>query len=229
MEEEGIKIEDLISILKKRCKMIFMITLTVTIFSAIISTYVIPHKYETSAKVFIGKEGSIMQGIDKNYNGNDVEMYQKLLKTYAEIIQTKDLVEKAVDEEKLGLTSNSILKNLKVTPAVDTQILEIKYQNEDKILAKDILDSIITELIIESKQLISNGNVKIIESVKMPESPESPNISLNVVIAFLLGIITSAGLSFFLESIDNTFKKKEQLEGMLELPVLGVIPYFRNK
>ena len=46
-------------------------------------------------KVFIGKENT--QGQDQNYNNNDVQMYQKLLKTYAEIIQTNDLVEKAID------------------------------------------------------------------------------------------------------------------------------------
>lgn len=229
MDEEGIKVQELFSILKKRWKLICITTLTATIFAAIISIFFIPPKYETSAKVFIGKEGSTINGIDQNYNGNDVEMYQKLLKTYAEVIQTNDLVEKAIDMKNFSLKSNDLLKNLKVTPTVDTQIIEIKYLNENKILAKNVLDSIIDEFIIESKQLIPNGNVKIIESVKMPESPVSPNKRINIAIAFFLGLIVSAGLSFFLEAIDSTFKKREQLEEILELPVLGVIPYYTNK
>lgn len=229
MNEEVIRIEDIVNILIKRWKMILLITLIATIFSAIVSFFVIPPKYDVSTKVFIGKENTQVQGQDQTYDNNDVEMYQKLLKTYAEIIQTNDLVEKAVDLNNLGLKSEDILKKLKVIPAVDTQILEIQYINEDKVLAKDILDSVTTEFIKSSTELIPNGNVKIIESVKIPENPVSPNKIMNIAIAFLLGLMISLGLSFLLEFIDNTFKNKEQMEEILGLPVLGVIPDFLSE
>lgn len=229
MNEEVIRIEDIVNILIKRWKMILLITLIATIFSAIVSFFVIPPKYEVSTKVFIGKENTQVQGQDQTYDNNDVEMYQKLLKTYAEIIQTNDLIEKAVDLNNLGLKSEDILKKLKVIPAVDTQILEIQYINEDKVLAKDILDSVTTEFIKSSTELIPNGNVKIIESVKIPENPVSPNKIMNIAIAFLLGLMISLGLSFLLEFIDNTFKNKEQMEEILGLPVLGVIPDFLSE
>lgn len=228
MNEENINIEDLVSILIKRWRMILLITLITTISSAIISFYIISPKYETSTKVFIGKENTRVQGENENYNDNDVEMYQRLLKTYAEVIQTNDLIGKAVDLEHLGLKSQDILKNLKVIPTIDTQILEIKYRNEDKILAKDVLNSVTSEFIKSSRDLIPNGNVKIIESVKIPEEPVSPNKIINIAIAFLFGLIISIGLSFLLEFMDNTFKNKEQMEDVLGLPVLGVIPDFNN-
>ena len=228
MNEEVIRIEDIVNILIKRWKMILLITLIATIFSAIISFFIISPKYQASTKVFIGKENTQVKGQDQTYNDNDVEMYQKLLKTYAEVIQTNDLVEKAVDLESLGLKSQDILNNLKVTPRADTQILEIQYTSEDKVLAKDILDSVTTEFIKSSTELIPNGNVKIIESVKIPENPVSPNKIMNIAIAFFLGLMISIGLSFLLEFIDNTFKNKEQMEDVLGLPVLGVIPDFLN-
>lgn len=228
MNEEVINIEDIMSILIKRWKMIVLITLIVTIFSAIISFFIISPKYEASTKVFIGKENNEVKVKDKIYDNNDIEMYQKLLKTYAEVIQTNDLVEKAVDLEQLGLKSQDILNNLKVTPRADTQVLEIKYTSGEKVLARDILDSVTTEFIKSSAELIPNGNVKVIESVKIPEKPVSPNNILNIIIAFFLGLIISIGLSFLLESIDNTFKNKEEMEDILGLPVLGVIPDFLN-
>ncbi|BCZ47076.1 capsular polysaccharide biosynthesis protein [Clostridium gelidum] len=226
MNEEIINFEKLAGILIKRWKLICMITLTATIFSIIISFFIIIPKYQTSTKVFIGKEDSKTQDKDKNYNGNDVDMYQKLLKTYAEVIQTTDLIEKAVDVERLGLKSQDILKNLKVTPTTDTQILQIEYTNTDRVLARNILDSVTNEFVAESTELIANGNVKIIERVKIPVNPISPNKKINITIAFLLGFIISTILSFLLESIDNTFKNKEQMEAELRLPVLGVIPDF---
>lgn len=226
LNEEVIRMDDIVYILIKRCKMILLITLIATIFSAIISFFIIPPKYEASIKAFIGKENTQVKDEDQTYN--DVEMYQKLLKTYAEVIQTNDLVEKAVDLESLGLKSQDILDNLKVTPRADTQILEIKYTSGDKVLARNILDSVTTEFIKSSIDLIPNSNVKIIENVKIPEDPVSPNKLINISIAFLLGLMISIGLSFLLECVDNTFKSKEQMEEVLGLPVLGVIPDFLN-
>ena len=228
MNEEVIRIEDIVNILIRRWKMILSITLIATIFSAIISFFIVLPKYQASTKVFIGKENTQVEGKDQTYNNSDVEMYQKLLKTYAEVIQTNDLVEKAVDLDRLGLKSQDILNNLKVTPRTDTQILEIKYTSEDKVVAKNILDSIIHEFIKSSTEIIPNGNVKIVQSVKIPDNPVSPNKIMNIVIAFFLGLMISIGLSFLLEFIDNTFKNKGEMEEMLKLPVLGVIPNFKS-
>lgn len=220
MNEEIIKIEDIIKILKRRWRMIVSITIIFTISSAIMGVYIISPKYEASTKVFIGKENST----DTNYSDNDVNMYQKLLKTYAEVIATNNLAEKAIEKEGLNITSEDVLKGLTVTPRSDTQILEIKYINEDKVLAKDVLDSITDEFIKSSTELIPNGNVKIIEKVKMPENPVSPNKKLNVAIAFLLGLMVSVGLSFLLEFMNDTVNTKEQLEQILGIPVIGAIP-----
>lgn len=220
MNEEIIKIEDIIKMLKRRWKMIVSITIIFTISSAIMGFYIISPKYEASTKVFIGKENSK----DTKYSDNDVTMYQKLLKTYAEVIETNNLVQKAIDKEGLNITSEEVLKGLTVAPRNDTQILEIKYINEDKVLAKDVVDSITDKFIESSTELIPNGNVKIIEKVKMPESPVSPNKKMYVAIAFLLGLMISVGLSFLLEFMNNTVNTKEQLEQILGIPVIGAIP-----
>jgi len=220
MNEDIIKIEDLIKILKNRWKMIISITIILTIFSIIMSFYIISPTYEAGTKVFIGKENSK----NINYSDNDVNMYQKLLKTYAEVIATNNLVKKAIDKEGLDITSEDVLKGLTVTPRTDTQILEIKYRSKNKVLARDVIDSITNEFIESSTELIPNGDVKIIEKVKMPESPVSPNKKMNIAIAFLLGLMISVGLSFLLDAMNNTLKTKEELELILKLPVIGAIP-----
>ncbi|AJG97755.2 capsular biosynthesis protein [Clostridium beijerinckii] len=220
MDEEVIKIRDVIKILKKRWKMILSITIISTIFSTIVSFYIISPKYEASTKLFIGKENDK----NTNYNDNDISMYQKLLKTYAEVIKTNNLVEKAIEKDGLNTTSEEVLKGLVVTPRNDTQILEIKYISKDRELAKDVLDSITNEFVESSIELIPNGNVKILEDIKVPDAPVSPNKNMYIAIAFLFGLAISIGLSFLLEFLDNTVNTKEQLEKMLGIPVIGAIP-----
>ena len=220
MNEESIKINDLLDVLKKRCILIIGITLIATLFSGVMSFFIISPKYEASTKLFIGKENSEEQ----KYDNNDVQMYQKLLTTYAEIITTNDLVEKALNEDNLNLESEKVLKSLTVTPRADTQILEIKYVSTDNSQAKQIVESITNQFMKTSNELIPNGKVKIIENARMPEKPVSPNKKLNIAIAFLLGFMISIGLAFLLEFLDNTFKTKEQLEKVVGIPVIGIIP-----
>ena len=220
MEEQVISIEEIFEALKKRWKMIVLITLLATVISGVLSFFVIKPVYEASTKVFIGKEENSQEG----YNSSDIQMYQKLLKTYAEAIKTRDLIDAAIKTSKQDLTVGQVSSGLTVVPVADTQILQIKYQSLDPKQAEVMLKAISNEFIKISKELVPNGNVRVIEAVELPENPISPNKKMNIAIAFLLGLMVSVGLVFLLEYLDNTYKTKEQLENELELPVLGTIP-----
>lgn len=108
MNEEIVRLEDIVDILNKRWKMILSITVITTLIAGILSFFIIAPKYEASTKLFIGKENSQTQ--DKNYNNSDIQMYQQLLKTYAGVITTNDLVENAINNADLNVTSQEVLK-----------------------------------------------------------------------------------------------------------------------
>ena len=221
MEEQVISISEIFEALKKRWILIVSITLVATLISGILSFFVIKPTYETSTKVFIGKEESNLEG----YNSNDIQMYQKLLQTYAETIKTNEVVQAAINStNNTDLTVPAVKGALTVTPVSDTQILQIKYQNKNPEVAKEILEGITNEFVILAKELVPNGNVRVIEAVQLPENPVAPNKKMNVAIAFLLGLMVSVGLVFLIEYLDNTFKSKEELERELDIPVVGIIP-----
>lgn len=220
MEEQVISIEEIFEALKKRWKMIALITIVATVISGVFSFFIIDPVYEASTKLFVGKE----ENSEEVYNSNDIAMYQKLLKTYSETIKTRDLLTSAIKDSKYDLEVGDVSSALTVVPVADTQILQIKYQSKDPKEAEIVLKAISNNFIKTAKELVPNGNVRTIEAVEMPEKPVSPNKKMNIAIAFLLGLMVSVGLAFLLEYLDNTYKTKEQLEKELELPVLGVIP-----
>ena len=225
MEEQVISISEIFEAIKKRWIIIVAITLTATIISGIISFFVIDPVYEASTKVFVGKE----ENDNAAYNSSEINMYQQLLQTYAQAIKTKDLVNRAISGLKYdGLEARNVVESLTVNPISNTQILQIKYQSKDPNEAKDVLKSVTDEFIVTAKELVPNGNVRIIEEVELPENPVSPNKKMNIAIAFLLGLMVSVGLVFLLEYLDNTYKNKEQLEKDLGIPVLGAIPDVEN-
>lgn len=221
MEEQSISIGEIVNSLKKRWKMILIITLCATVLSGVISFFVITPQYEAGTKVFIGKEEGSVEG----YSQSDVIMYQRLMKTYSEAIKTKSLVGKALEKVNTEQTVEQALGALTVSNVPDTQILEIKFKGSDPVEARNIVAAVTEEFIVKAKQMVSNGNVKVVEQVITPENPVSPNKVMNIMIAFLLGIMVSVGLCFLLEFMDNTFKNSEALEQSLDIPVLGVIPF----
>ena len=220
MEEQVISLSEIFEALKKRWIMIATITIIATIISGILSFFVIKPTYETSTKVFIGKEESNLEG----YNSNYIQMYQKLLQTYAEVVRTNEVIKAAIKNTSSSLSVSDVKSDLTVTPISHTQILQIKYQNGDPSEAKEILENITNEFVVLAKKLVPNGNVKAIEEAQLPQNPVAPNKKMNTVIAFLLGVMVSVGIVFLLEYLDNTYKNKDQLERDLDIPVIGIIP-----
>lgn len=220
--EKEIDLLELFKAILKKWKMVLCITLICTILSAFISFFVLTPKYEASVQLFIGKEST--SSTDEAYNSNDVTMYQNLLQTYAKIIETEDVVNKAISDSKHDVTIDHVLNSLEVLPSDKTQILEIKYTDTDKYVVKEILDSITKNFIDKAQSLIPNGKVEVIESVKLPEKPISPNNFKNIAIGIILGLAIGIGIAVCMELMNNTFKAKNDLENALGIPVVGVIP-----
>ncbi len=68
------------------------------------------------------------------------------------------------------------------------------------------------------------------ESVQMhnrpviAQAPVSPNVTLNLVLGAVVGLIFGVGIAFFLEYIDTSVKSLEDVERYLQVPVLAVVP-----
>lgn len=224
MEENTISLQEIAYALKKRWKLIAIITIAATLVSAILSFFVIKPQYEASTKLFIGKQETQENNA---YNNSDIMMYQKLMKTYAELAKTSDLVTKAVNSANLNYNQKEIqriLNNLNVNPSADTQILDLSFKGGNPKEVLKVTEAITNEFILESKELIPNGNVQVIQKPQLPENPVSPNKKLNILIAFVLGFMIGVGVVLLMEYLDNTFKSREELEKTLELPIIGTIP-----
>lgn len=225
MEEESISLEDVLRGLRKRIKIIVVITIICTLVVGIVSFFIIEPKYKANTKLFIGKEGSeLSTETEVNYNSSDIQMYEKIIQTYADVIGTKTLIDKALIRGNINLESDIVIKNLTVTPKTDTQILEMSYVSKDPEEAKNIVNLITEEFIDYSAKLIPNSNVQVVEDVYLPVKPVSPNKTLNLMIGLLVGIVLGILVALIQNYMDRTFSYKEEVENQIELPVLGDIP-----
>ncbi|MFX0548407.1 YveK family protein [Hathewaya histolytica] len=222
MEQEiTIDLHKISEILIKRKKLIAIITTISLLITGIISFLIIRPTYETKATIVIGKEEDKN---DKQNSYNDIMMFQKLVKTYAQIAESRTVIEKVAQKVGNGLTYEKLKSKIKVIPQPDTQIMEIKVLSKKPEEAYSVLNSLGEIFIYESKRIYPMGQIEILDKAVIPEKPIKPNKKLNMAIALFLGLLLSTGVSFLLEYLDRTLKSEEDIERYLDLPVLAVIP-----
>ena len=63
-----------------------------------------------------------------------------------------------------------------------------------------------------------------LDEAVVPQNPSSPNIKRNVVIGFVLGGVLISILVILSEVLDDRVKKPEDIEEVMGITLLGVIP-----
>ena len=68
------------------------------------------------------------------------------------------------------------------------------------------------------------NNISIIDYALSPDGPVGPNRTRTVFMAMFLSLGLGVGLALFLEYLDDTVHSTEDVERLLHLPALAVIP-----
>jgi capsular exopolysaccharide synthesis family protein len=73
------------------------------------------------------------------------------------------------------------------------------------------------------------SSISIIDKAEVPEAPVSPNKRRNMLIAILLGLFGGIGLCFVLEHMDKSVKGADEVEKIVGLPSLGLVPHIASE
>lgn len=238
MYEENITFGDIKYALKKRWKLIISSILLGTLLSIVATQYIVKPLYMVRSKIFIGSKDQndeVHDFLSDDEEDEDPElaeegdnnyglMYQNLLDTYAEVLTSKDVVQEALDNCGIKITLEEALFGLSVEGKKETQILMISYTGNDRVQARDIVRALTNELLRISKDIIPNVDAKITQVASLPQSPIFPNKKMNVIVGMFLGSFIGIGLALLLELNNATYRNEEQIENILGVQVLGLIP-----
>lgn len=81
---------------------------------------------------------------------------------------------------------------------------------------------------IEISASSASSNVFISDYASLPTSPSAPKTNLIVTLFAVIGVAVGLILALILEAFDTTIKSTEDVQGALDLPLLGAIPEFRE-
>ncbi|MFW6128698.1 MAG: GumC family protein [Candidatus Aminicenantaceae bacterium] len=67
-------------------------------------------------------------------------------------------------------------------------------------------------------------DVTIVEPAPLPSKPIKPSVNTNIIIGILAGLLIGLIMAFITESFDTTIGRIDDIEDLIKIPVLGVIP-----
>ena len=225
--------EDILDVfveIKDKWKNIVLIVLSFLLISSIYNIFFINKEYEANVKIFIGKQK--FKNITETYNNEEINLYQRLITTYSEVIKSKKLINESIKGSKMNYLQDKykninydlLMENLTVNPIANTQIIEIKYKSLNPQQSYDLLYSITENLISYSKELYPNVNITILEQVHVNLKPLM-NKKLTIIgLGLILGLIVGIGGIIGVMYLNNTYKNQKSLEEEIGLTVIGVIP-----
>ena len=222
-ENQAVEI-DVFAMLKTLWKRKFSIVLVALVFAIAAfgySAFLAKKEYQSTSRIYVVSR----QNQDNNaLTNSDLQAGSYLVKDYREIILSQNVLTQAIEELKLDLTPAELSKKISVSVPTDTRILSITAKDGNPKEAARIangLRNVAAEKIISVTKV---SDVTTLDEAEVPQSPSSPNIRRNVLLGFIAGVGLMVVLLVVVEVLDDRVKRPEDVEELMGLTLLGIVP-----
>lgn len=220
--EETISLRELFETLKKRMSLIIIITMLAAAISGAMSYFFIKPVYQSSSQILVSQAAA---GALASIAGISLDADAKYIETYNVIMKSPYILDQVIKELDLKTTPEELNDSVNVAQEGQSQVVTISVQNTDPAQAVLISNEIAKTFQREISQLMRIDNITILSKAELADTPVpvKPQPILNIAIAAVVGLMLGVGVAFLLEYLDNTIKSEQDIEKLLELPVLGIV------
>ncbi len=154
-----------------------------------------------------------------------IDTIEQQLRQQIDSIRKGMLTQLAIAENSLksmegNLTTSQNAQQEKKTASA--QYLDAKYRYLQE---RKLLETAKTRLSSETmERTMPQTPATIRDRAEPPTFPSRPKVILNLFLGVVAGLVLGVGFAFFLEYLDTSVKTMDEVEKLLDLPVLAVIP-----
>ena len=218
---EEIDVKDFLRYLKKFIILMIVVTILAVGGSVFYNLSIKTPMYKTSTTVVLAQTKT-----NNNINGttlNDININQKLVSTYSEIVKSKRILDQVIDTLSLDTTAEKLSKKVSVNAVDDTEILKITVENADPELASKIANEIAEVFKKEISEIYKLDNVNTIDVARVPENVSNNTTVRDAAIAALIAVFGVTAIAFIIYYFDDTVKYSDDIEKKIKLPIAGKI------
>lgn len=222
-EQDKIEIDvlQLVKVLWKRKFVILVAALVAGLVAFAYSSFVIQPQYTSTTRIYVVNRN---QADKPGLTNQDLQAGAYLVKDYREIILSQDVLEKVVADQSLTIDAKTLGKKVSVTVPADTRIVSISVRDgkpEEASRIANALRDVAAQKIISVTRV---SDVTTLEEARPATSPSSPNIRRNTMMATIAGVGIVIVIVLLVELLDDRVKRPEDIEEVMHISLLGVIP-----
>ncbi len=103
--------------------------------------------------------------------------------------------------------------------------LPFQRAEREMLVQREILNALRARVAQQGIEMeVPRTSVELVDAAEAPSRPVSPNLIVNLLLSFILGLGAGVSLAYFIEYLDTSVKTVDDVEHYLGLPVLGVVP-----
>lgn len=212
---------DVLFLLKKLWTKKFLIVFTALFFgtlSLIASIFLVDPAYTATTRVYVVGQSS------ESVTTQDLQAGSYLVKDYQEIIKSSEVLSKVIAKEESPLSTDELSGMISVIVPTDTRVISISVESKDPNEAAQLTNSVREVAAEKIKEVTKVQDVTTLEEAQVPENPSSPNIKRNIMIGTLAGAFIAMLGVLLTEVLDDRVKRAEDVEEVLGMTLLGVVP-----
>ncbi|UXV36226.1 Wzz/FepE/Etk N-terminal domain-containing protein [Staphylococcus sp. IVB6181] len=214
---------NLLVILKKYIKLLIILPLCFLVLGLFISFFLIQPKYATTTQILVNQKKS-----NNEMMAQQVQSNIHLVKTYGEIIKSPRILDKVSKELQGKYSSKVISQMLTVNNQAESQIINITVTSKSEKDAVTVANEITNVFSRDASKIMNIDNVSVL-SKAVDAKKVSPRPLVNGGICFCLGIISAFFIIVLKLLFDKRIKNENDVEEVLNLPVLGSITELSKK
>ena len=222
-EQDKIEI-DVVQMLKVLWKRKLIIALAAIVTGALAfgySSFVVKPQFTSTTRIYVVNRN---QGDKPGLTNQDLQAGSYLVKDYREIILSQDVLEKVVADQGLSFDAKSLAKKVQVTVPADTRIVSISVKDGNPDEASRIANALREVAAQKIISVTKVSDVTTLEEARPALSPSSPNIRRNTIFGVGIGASIVILLALLVELLDDRVKRPEDIEEVMHISLLGVIP-----
>ena len=185
------------------------------------SSFIVRPQYTSTSRIYVVNHG---QGEQNVLTNQALQAGSYLVKDYQEIILSQDVLEKVIANQKLTMTPKQLASKIKVSVPRETRIVSIDVKDTNPDTASQLANELRVVAAAKIKAVTKVSDVTTLEEARPAINPSSPNIRRNTILGVAGGAVLIIVLLTLQEILDDRIKRPEDVEEVLELPLLGVVP-----
>lgn len=225
--ETELNLQETMYMIRRRLWFIVLVTILAVGAGGFISYFILEPVYGASTTIIVGRPPDYIDG--NRLHLEDLNLNQRLAKTYGEIIKSRGVLEDVISQLKLNLTAQQLKDKISVKLIEDTEFITIGVTDTNPEWAAIIANKVAEVSRSRIINIMKVDYVQVLDDAVESKLPIKPKPELNMAIAGLLGMMISIFVVFLLEYLDNTIKTSEDTERYLGLNAIGIIPVMQDK